>query len=319
MRLLHPEFLLLLPLPLLFLWWSSLGRTAQRQSLGFSNLALLEWSEAAAPLRLSRRPELLVLLIWACLLLGLARPQMEAGQKPQIKEGLDIILCLDTSTSMKAEDILPNRFEVAKRVSKLFIQGRSDDRIGLVVYANIALTQVPLTSDHNTLIALLEHTYPGMTRRDGTAIGNALATSVNRLKDTPGDSKVIVLLTDGINNAGELEPTKAAQLAAQYGIRVHAIGMGSERDFGGLPMLDRGIDMESLRSIAHITGGRAFRATNARALEEVFEQIDQLETVQREEKPEMLYSELASIPAGAALILLLLYAARRTREREAGL
>ncbi len=315
MRLLWPEAFLALPLLLAFSWWASKGRAASRASLGYSNLALLEWSTSVTPLRLAHRPPMLHLLFWLCLLLALARPQMSLGEKPQVKEGIDIIMCLDTSTSMNAQDILPNRFEVAKQVSKIFVEARPDDRIGLVVYASIALTQCPLTSDHATLLTLLDHTYPGMTRRDGTAIGNALATSVNRLKDLPGESKVIVLLTDGINNAGEIEPLQAAELAAHYGIRIHAIGMGSERDFSSI-MGDFGIDMESLRAIARTTGEKAYKATNAAALEEVYRDIDKLERTEREEQPELLYRELMLLPASLALILLTIMAYRRLRGEE---
>lgn len=305
MRLMHPEYLLAFPLILLFLWWSARGRAARRASLGFSNLSLVEWSSSAVPLRLSRRTEILHAVFWLCLLLTLARPQQSLGEKPQTKEGIDILLCLDTSTSMEADDLLPNRLEAAKQVSTSFVEKRPSDRIGLVVFAGIALTQCPLTSDHNTLRVLIENLRAGMTGKDGTAIGNGLVTCVNRLKDLPGKSKVIILLTDGRSNAGEIEPLQAAELAAEYGLRVYAIGAGSDGG-GGLAGLmgAGGIDMETLHAIALKTGGKAFRATNTDGLSEIYDEIDRLERVKREEKPEILYRELMAVPALTALAVL---------------
>lgn len=314
MRLLHPEFLLALPLILIFLWWSVKGRNARRSSLGFSSLHLVEWSTSAIPLRLSRRTEILHLLFWTFLLLTLARPQQSLGEKPQTKEGIDILLCLDTSTSMEADDLLPNRLEAAKQVSKDFVGRRPNDRIGLVVFAGIALTQCPLTSDHQTLELLIESLRPGMTGRDGTAIGNGLVTCVNRLKDLPGKSKVIILLTDGRSNAGEIEPLQAAELAASFGIRVYAIGAGADAS-GGLAGLmgGGGIDMETLLAVAQKTRGKAFRATNNAGLSEIYDEIDRLERVKREEKPEILYRELMAVPGMAALMTLCLLLGGRLR------
>lgn len=254
------------------------------------------------PLRLSRRTDLLHLAFWCLLLLALARPQQSLGEKPQTKEGIDILLCLDTSSSMEARDLRPNRLEAAKSVSEAFVESRPNDRLGLVVYAGIALTQCPLTTDHGTLGLLLKRIFPGITQRDGTAIGNAIATCVNRLKDLPGQSKVVILLTDGRSNAGEIEPVKAAELAAEFGIRIYAIGVGTETTRGFLQ--GTGIDMETLQKIARTTGGKAFRATNNEGLKEIYEEIDRLEKVKRDEKPEILYRELMLYPALAALFLL---------------
>jgi Ca-activated chloride channel family protein len=304
-KLLHPQALLALPLILLFLWWSQRGRLARRRSLGFSSLLLVEWSRSAVPLRLSRRTEILHVLFWAFLLLALARPQQSMGEKPQTKEGIDILLCLDTSTSMQADDLLPNRLEAAKKVSKAFVESRKDDRIGLVVFSGIALTQCPMTTDHATLQVLIDRLSPGMTQRDGTAIGNGLATSVNRLKDLPGSSKVVILLTDGRSNAGEIEPIQAAELAASFGIRVYAIGVGTDASEGLAGLMGAaGIDMDTLNAVARKTGGKAFRATNNEGLIEIYSEIDRLERVEREEKPEILYRELMVFPGLAALLVL---------------
>lgn len=310
MRLLHPEVLFAIPLILIFLWWNRTGRVARRKSLGFSKLDLLEWSSAVMPLRLSRRTDWLHALFWILLLLALARPQQSLGEKPEPKKGIDILLCLDTSSSMEARDLRPNRLEAAKIVSQAFVKSRPDDRLGLVVYAGVALTQCPLTTDHQTLQTLLERIYPGITQRDGTAIGNAIATCVNRLKDVPGESKVVILLTDGRSNAGEISPEKAAELAAEYGVRIYSIGVGTE---SSSQFLRGGIDMETLQKIAITTGGKAFRATDNRGLEEIYSEIDRLEKVEREEKPEILYRELMIYPAGVALVLLLPLLWRRHR------
>jgi Ca-activated chloride channel homolog len=302
MRFLYPQVLFALPLIFIFLWWARAGRTARRKSLGFSSLSLLEWSKSVTPLRLSRRTDLWHVVFWTALLLGLARPQQSLGEKPQKKEGIDILLCLDTSSSMEAQDLRPNRLAAAKTVSEAFVKSRPNDRIGLVVYAGIALTQCPLTTDHGTLELLLKRIFPGITQRDGTAIGNAIATCVNRLKDIPGESKVVILLTDGRSNAGEIEPVKAAELAAEFGIRIYAIGVGTESTVAYLQ--GAGIDMETLNLVAGTTGGKAFRATNNEGLEEIYREIDRLEKVEREEKPEILYRELMVYPSLAALLLI---------------
>lgn len=315
LRFVHPQVLLGLPIILFFLWWSSRGRLAHRRSLGYSSLTLVEWSKSAVPLRLSRQSPILIILFWTLLLLALAQPQQRIGEKPQTKEGIDIVLCLDTSTSMRAEDLLPNREEAAKQVSKTFVKQRPNDRIGLVVFSAIALTQCPLTTDHNTLNVLLDRVQPGMTQRDGTAIGNGIATAVNRLKDVPGKSKVIVLLTDGRNNAGEIEPTRAAKLAASFGIRIYAIGVGEESVGMLNSVMGGGIDFESLREIAQVTNGKAFRATNTQGLSEVYAEINQLERTKHKEKPEVLYAELMAIPGlGALLVLAFFIGARQRKE-----
>lgn len=317
-RFLYPMVLLAFPLILAFLWWSRKGREARRRSLGYSSLMLLEWSKAAVPLRLSRRGDLWYVVFWALLLLTLARPQQSLGEKPQTREGIDILLCLDTSQSMEAQDLLPNRLEAAKQVSKAFVTSRKDDRIGLVVFSGFALTQCPLTTDHATLLRFIDSLRPGMIPLQGTAVGNGLATSVNRLKGLPGKSKVIILLTDGRSNAGEIEPLQAADLAASLGIRVYPIGAGTDGlGVGGVPGLmgAGGIDMETLTKMAERTGGKAFRATNNEGLIEIYGEIDRLERVKREEKSEILYRELMVVPGLAALaVLAYLMGARLRRE-----
>lgn len=314
LRFLYPEALMAFVLILPFLWWSSQGRLARKPSLGYSSLALIEWSKSATPLRLSRRAELLYLLFWLLLILALARPQLALGEKPQSKEGIDIVLCLDTSTSMQARDLLPNREEAAKKVSIDFVSKRPNDRIGLVVFSAIALTQCPLTTDHKTLSLLIDRVTPGMTQRDGTAIGNGIATSINRLKDVPGKSRVIILLTDGRNNAGEIQPEQAAELAASYGIRIYVIGVGEDDTSPMGSFLGSGIDMETLIKIAAKTGAKAFRATNNEGLAEIYQEIDRLERTKHQQKPEIIYAELMVWPGLAALLLFAFLMGARLRK-----
>ena len=311
MRLVNPEFLLALPLLLLFLWWSKQGRNAKKKSLGFSSLFLLEWSKSLTPIRLSRRSDLIHFAFWALLLLTLARPQQSLGEKPQAKKGIDILLCLDTSESMQARDLKPNRLEAAKAVSQAFVKSRPNDRVGLVVYGGIALTQCPLTSDHETIQLLLDRLVLGMTKKGGTAIGNAIVACVNRLKELPGESKVVILLTDGQSNVGEIDPLRAATLAKEYGIRIYSIGVGAQSLRGRL-LGGGGVDMETLQQVSKTTGASAFRATNNVGLEEIYHEIDRLEKVEREEKPKILYRELMLAPGLLALLMLSLLLWKRS-------
>jgi Ca-activated chloride channel family protein len=218
---------------------------------------------------------------------ALARPQSGARADSARGEGIDIVLALDISSSMLAEDFQPqNRLEVAKERAKAFVNARRDDRIGLVAFEGEALTQVPLTVDHPILLAGIDNLQPG-TLVGGTAIGTAIATGANRLRDAPGRSRVMVLLTDGENNRGTMDPRTAAKAAAAFGIRIYAVGIGSE---GSAPVpVSRGvfgfryetrpvsIDETLLRDVARETGGRYFRARDAAALADVYDQIDRLE------------------------------------------
>jgi len=219
------------------------------------------------------------------LIIALARPQTTNSWNTSTTEGIDIALCLDISTSMLAEDLKPNRIEAAKDVAALFINGRQTDNIGLVVFAGESFTQCPLTTDHAVLLNLLKDVRCGMIE-DGTAIGHGLATSVSRLKDSDAKSKVIILLTDGTNNRGEIAPVTAAEIAKAYNIRVYTIAVGTKGEapypfqtaagirYQNVPV---DIDEPTLTRIAQITGGLYFRATNTAALKEIYQEIDQLE------------------------------------------
>ena len=226
------------------------------------------------------------------LVTALARPQSSNSWQTYTSEGIDIVLGLDISTSMLARDFSPDRLEAAKEVATKFILERPQDRIGLVVFAGESFTQCPLTTDQAVLVNLLREVQSGMIE-DGTALGLGLANAVNRLKDSPAKSKVVILLTDGVNNRGAIAPVTAAELAKTYGIRVYTIGVGTYGEapypvpspFGvQLQNMRVEIDEDVLRQIATVTGGQYFRATDNSKLEQIYKEIDQLEKSKMEVK-----------------------------------
>jgi len=230
-------------------------------------------------------PFVLRIIAFSLLILVMARPQYHSKQKEINIEGIDIIMTLDVSGSMRARDLKPDRLEAAKEVAKDFISGRKNDRIGLVVFSGEAFTQCPLTSDHNVLKNLFEPIESGMIE-DGTAIGDGLATAINRIKDSKAISRVIILLTDGIQNSGNIDPISAAEIAKSFGIRVYTIGVGS---MGTAPMpvqtnmgerimdVPVKIDEKILKKVAKTTDGQYFRATSNNSLAEIYKEIDKLE------------------------------------------
>jgi Ca-activated chloride channel family protein len=219
------------------------------------------------------------------LIVALARPQSSNSWQNVTTEGIDIVIALDISSSMLAMDFQPNRIEAAKDVATQFISGRPNDKIGLVVFSGESFTQCPLTTDHATVINLFRNIESGMIE-DGTAIGNGLATAVSRLKESNAISKVIILLTDGVNNRGEIAPVTAAELAKTFGIRVYTVGVGSignapypmQTPFG-VQVRDMKVEIDepTLQKIADTTDGRYFRATNNNKLAEIYKEIDKLE------------------------------------------
>ena len=227
-------------------------------------------------------------------ILALARPQYGVTTTTQPTSGVDIVIALDTSLSMEARDLFPNRLAAAKQVAQAFVKSRPSDRIGLVVYGGTAVTQCPLTADHQALEWLLDQVELGSTGVDGTAVGEAIATSVNRLKNSYAESKVIVLVTDGRSNVGQIEPEVAAQLAAELGVRIYTIGVGSSTSdpFAWPPMMAEEIDEDTLRLIAEVTGGRYFRADDNQGLLEVFSEIDRLEKTDLPARTSVEYREL---------------------------
>ena len=232
-----------------------------------------------------------MLLAGICFLtIALARPQSSNSWQNVTTEGIDIVIALDISTSMLARDFQPNRLEAAKNVATKFISGRPNDKIGLVVFAGESYTQCPLTTDHAVLINLFKDVKSDIvengTIEDGTAIGNGLSTAISRLKESDAISRVIILLTDGENNRGEIAPVTAAEIAKTYGIRVYTVGVGTigtapypvKTPFGTqIQDVEVKIDEKVLQGISDITDGKYFRATNNRTLTEVYEEIDKLE------------------------------------------
>ncbi len=235
-------------------------------------------------------PFLLRMLCFAAAVLALARPQTMNNWKQTDVEGIDIMLCVDISSSMLAEDIKPNRVKAAREVAIEFVSGRPNDNIGLTLFAGEAFTQCPLTADHSVLINMLANLQCDMTQHgmieDGTAIGMGLASALARLKDSKARSKVIILLTDGVNNRGDISPLTAAEMAKSFGVRVYTIGAG-KNGMAPYPMPVAGgvqyiqvpveIDEKTLKGIANATDGRFFRAKSAKSLENIYQEIDQLE------------------------------------------
>ena len=251
----------------------------------------------------------------ALLIVAMARPQSAEDHRQVDAEGIDIVMALDISGSMLARDFTPDRLTAAKEIGAKFILDRPTDRIGLVVFAGEAFTQSPITTDHVSLVNLLHQIESGMIA-DGTAVGNGLATAVNRLKESDSPSRVVILLTDGVNNSGQIDPITAAQIAQDYGIRVYTIGVGSEgvaptpslNAWGGISFVQAKveIDEEMLRRIAEQTGGRYFRATDNTKLAEIYAEINRLEKTKVEIENFVKYSEVYHPWLLLALALLLL-------------
>jgi len=248
------------------------------------------------------------------LIIVLARPQTTDKFQDMSTEGIDIVLALDISGSMLARDFRPDRLEASKNVATEFISGRPYDRIGLVVFSGESFTQCPLTTDHAVLINLMREIQSGMIE-DGTAIGNGLATAVNRIKDSEAKSKVIILLTDGVNNRGEIAPATAAGIAKTYGIRVYTIGVGTQgvapypvQTPYGMQYQDMQVEIDEaiLREISQTTGGKYFRATDNNKLVQVYNEIDKLEKSKIDVRQLSKKYEKYLFPALAAFCLLVL-------------
>jgi Ca-activated chloride channel family protein len=231
-------------------------------------------------------PFVLRIAVVTLLSLALARPQLSNRWQSESTEGIDIMMALDISGTMLGEDLSPNRLEAAKAVATEFVLSRPNDQIGLVVFAGESFTQCPLTTDHAVLVNLFQSVKFGMIE-DGTAIGLGLANAVNRMKDSQTKSKVVILLTDGSNNRGDIDPQTAAEIAKTFNVRVYAIGVGSYSDQVRVPIyspygvqygtMSSEFDESTLRQIAHMTGGEYFRATDNNSLRSIYQQIDQLE------------------------------------------
>ena len=262
---------------------------------------------------LRHAPFVLRMAAFALLIVALARPQGIEEQSRTNAEGIDIMLSIDISGSMLARDFQPDRLEAAKEVAASFISDRVGDRIGVAVFAGESFTQSPLTTDKSTLQTMLARVRSGVIE-DGTAIGNGLATAINRLRESEAKSKVVILLTDGVNNRGEIAPLMAANIAADMGIKVYTIGVGTRGQapypaldmFGNMvfQMMDVEIDEQTLEKIAEQTGGKYFRATDKQKLKAIYDEINELEKSKVEITDLTIYHEKYLIFVLAAIALL---------------
>jgi Ca-activated chloride channel family protein len=277
-------FLLLLLVPIVGWYVWKLRKT--QASVQLSSTASLQSQAKSVRVWMIHIPFVLRVAAVLLLSLALARPQLSNRWQSESTEGIDIMMALDISGTMLGEDLKPNRLEAAKAVATEFVLSRPNDQIGLVVFAGESFTQCPLTVDHAVLVNLFNSVKFGMIE-DGTAIGLGLANAVNRMKDSQTKSKVVILLTDGSNNRGDIDPQTAAEIAKTFGIRVYAIGVGSYSDQVRVPIhtpygvqygtMSSEFDETTLRNIAQMTGGEYFRATDNNSLRAIYQQIDQLE------------------------------------------
>ncbi|MBO4455771.1 MAG: VWA domain-containing protein [Bacteroidales bacterium] len=311
----YPRLLWLLAIPALlvlhYLWMELRGR---KPHLRVSTSA--PWKQGGtSPLAVLRHlPFVLRTVALVCIVLAIARPRSSTEVEKIDTEGIDIILAMDVSTSMLARDFNPDRISAAKDIAIEFIAQRPSDRMGIVVFAGESYTQCPLTTDRATLINLMKEVQTGLIE-DGTAIGNGLATAVARMKDSDAKSRVVILLTDGVNNSGEIAPQTAAEIAKTYGIRVYTIGVGANGMAPYPVMTPWGVDVqqmkveideELLKAIADATGGRYFRATDNTKLSEIYSEINKMEKARTTIDSFPVYKELFGKYAIAALVCLLL-------------
>lgn len=309
----NPTYLLLLLTLIPLIIWYVLRQSKSEADFQLSGLQLIEKIPVSKKIYLRHLPFVLRLLAITLIVIVIARPQSSNSWQDQTTEGIDIIIAEDISGSMLAKDLKPNRLKAAKNVAIDFIQGRPNDNIGLVVFAGESFTQCPLTTDHDVLINLFNSVDFGMIE-DGTAIGSGLANAISRIKDSKAKSKVIILLTDGSNNAGDIAPETAAEIARNFGIRVYTIGIGTHGTAPYPVMTPFGIqyqnqevviDEDILKSIAQLTGGSYFRATDNRKLEAIYQQIDAMEKTKIEVKEFSKKNEMYFIFALLALGLII--------------
>ena len=308
----NPEYLFLLLLLLPIVGWYIYELRKSDASVQVSDTRVLAAQPKSIRIWLLHVPFVLRIAVITLISIALARPQLTNKWSSQSTEGIDIMMALDISGTMLAEDLRPNRLEAAKKVASDFVIARPNDQIGLVVFAGESFTQCPLTTDHAVLVNLFKSVEYGMVE-DGTAIGLGLANAVNRMKDS--ESKVIILLTDGSNNRGDIDPQTAAEIAKTYGIRVYTIGVGSYGQ-ARVPVqtpigkqyitMDNEFDETTLRSIAETTGGQYFRAKDNTSLKAIYDQIDQMEKTKLRVREFSKHTENFMPFLYAALICLLL-------------
>ncbi len=315
----NPKYLYLLLLLIPMIGWYIYKLSKNQASLQVSSSEAFDLPAATSwKVWLRHVPFILRTLAVAVLIIILARPQSTNNWQNTSTEGIDIVMAMDISTSMLAQDLKPDRLEAAKDVAASFINGRPNDNIGLVVFAAESFTQCPLTTDHTVLLNLFKDVQPGVIQ-DGTAIGLGLANAVSRIKDSQAKSKVIILLTDGVNNTGEIAPVTAAEIAKTFGVRVYTIGVGTQ---GKAPYpfqtafgiqyqnVDVDIDEPTLKQIAALTGGQYFRATDNASLREIYSEIDKMEktkiSVQEYSKKQEEYKNWALLLFALLLMEILL-------------
>lgn len=314
----NPKYLYLLLLLIPLIGWYIFKLRKMQATFKLSSGYAFEKAPSTLRVYMRHFPFLLRVIVIALVIIVLARPQSVNSSDISKSEGIDIIMALDISGTMMANDFSPTRLEAAKKVASEFINDRQSDRIGLVIFAGESFTQCPLTTDHRVLLNLLSEVKFGMIE-DGTAIGLGLANSVNRLKDSQSKSRVVILLTDGSNNAGQIAPLTAAELAASYGIRVYTIGIGSRGTSVARVMTPYGMqsmnvsgdfDERTLTEIASKTGGSYFRATDNTSLSGIYDEIDQMEkshisvnTVTKRKELYLPFAIMALVLIGGELIL----------------
>ena len=315
----NKEYLFLLLLLIPYLIWYMMYRKKTEPTMRMSDTFAFRYAPKSWKVRLMPLSLLLRMLAFIMIVLVLARPQTQNSWKNKSVEGIDIMLAIDVSTSMLAEDLKPNRIEAAKQVASEFIAGRPNDNIGLSIFAGEAFTQCPMTTDHASLMNLLQNVRTDIAARglieDGTAIGMGLANAVSRLKESKAKSKVVILLTDGSNNRGDLSPMTAAEIAKSFGIRVYTIGVGTNKVApypmpvaGGIQYINIPVEIDTkmLNDIAAATDGDFYRATNNKELQQIYKEIDKLEKSKLNVKKYSKRYEAYQPYAIAAVILLLL-------------
>lgn len=316
-------FLLLLLIP--YVLWYFLYRKKNEPTIRMSDTFAYQYAPKSWRIRIINLPMLLRCITFVLIVIILARPQTHNAWDKKEVEGIDIMLVMDVSTSMLAEDLRPNRIEAAKNVAAEFINGRPNDNIGLTIFAGEAFTQCPMTTDHTSLLNMLQTVRTDIAARgliqDGTAVGMGLASAVARLKDSKAKSKVVILLTDGSNNMGDLSPMTSAQIAKSMGIRVYTIGVGTNK-VARYPVIVAGgvqyvnipveIDTKTLSDIAATTDGNFYRATNNAELKNIYKDIDKLEKTKMNVKKFSKRYEAYQPFAIAAILCLLLEILLRT-------
>ena len=315
----NKEYLFALLLIIPYIIWYVMYRKKSEPTMRMADTFAFRYAPRSWRVTLMPILPLLRIVAYSALVIALARPQTHNSWKNQTVEGIDIMLAMDVSTSMLAEDLRPNRIEAAKNVAAEFVSGRPNDNIGLTIFAGESFTQCPMTTDHASLLSLLQNVRTDIAARglieDGTAIGMGLANAVSRLKDSKAKSKVVILLTDGSNNRGDISPMTAAEIAKSLGIRVYTIGVGTTgtarypMNYGGATQyvnLPVEIDEKTLKDIASATDGDFYRAKNNKELNQIYQEIDKLEKTKLNVKQFSRRYEAYQPFALAAMIALLL-------------